>query len=83
MLKQLKLNEHIAVLRIFYILNAMNHCELGDRERRYRNAPTPRFQRSGFGRDWEIFEGIFEMKSQIQKVLFHIFQQNYNRFGLE
>ena len=75
MKKQLKPNEHMEVLRIFYILIAMNSCVLDDRERRYSNAHKPGFQRPGFCRDYEIFEGIFEMKNLIHKVLFHKYQR--------
>ena len=55
MKKQLKLNEHMEVLRIFYILNAMKSCDVDKRERRYRNAVIPGFKRPGFGTDYEIF----------------------------
>ena len=74
MKKQLKLNGHMEALRIFYILNAKNSCVLDDRERRYRNDHRPGLQGRGFGRDYDIFELILEMKNQIHKVFFHNYQ---------
>ena len=62
------------VLRILYILNAMNSCELDDRERRYTNTHCPRFQSRGFCRDDEIFDGILNWNNQIHKILFHTYQ---------
>ena len=75
MKKQLKLNEHMEVLWIFYIFNAMTSCVPDDRQLIYRNAHRPGFQRPGFGRDYEIFEGILEMKNQIRKFLFHNYEK--------
>ena len=75
MKKQLKVNGHMEVLRIFYILNGMNSCELDDRERRYRNAHRHGFQRLGFYMHYERFQAILEMKSQFHKVLFQYYQK--------
>ena len=78
MKKQLKLNQNIEELRIFYILNAMRSCALDDREGMYKNDHRLGFQRPWFDRDYEIFEGILEMKRQIQKVVFHHYQNILN-----
>ena len=48
----------------------MNDCDRDDneeRERRYRTARRPAFQRREFGRDYEIFEGILEMKNKFTR----------------
>ena len=78
MKKQLKLIEQMEGLRIFYRLNSMHSCELDDRECIYKNAHRPGFLRPVFGRDYEIFEGILEMKSQIHMVVFHNYQKILN-----
>ena len=52
--------------RIFNILNAMNSCELDERQLRYKSPNSPWFLRPVFDRDYEMFEEILEMKSQIQ-----------------
>ena len=44
----------------------MHSCELDDRECIYKNAHKPGFPRPVFDRDYEMFEEILEMKSQIQ-----------------
>ena len=68
-------DEQMEGLRIFYILNSMHSCEDDDRECIYKNAHTPGFQRPEFGRDYEIFEGILKMKSQIHMVVLHNYQK--------
>ena len=78
MKKQLKLSEHMEGLRIFNILNSIHSCELDDRDCIFKNAHRPGFQRPVFGRDYEIFEGILEMKSRIHMVLFHNYQKTLN-----
>ena len=75
MKKQLKLSEQMEGLRIFYILNSMHSCELDDRECIDKNAHRPGLPRPVFGRDYEIFEGILEMKSRIHMVVFHNYQK--------
>ena len=57
-----------------YIFNPKNSCEPEDTEWISRNAHRPVFQRPGFCRDCEIFEGILEKKNQIRKVLLHNYQ---------
>ena len=64
------MTEYQEVLRIFYILNAYNNSALCDRERTYRNAHRPGFQRPAFDWYYEIFEEISEMKSKIRNGLF-------------
>ena len=61
-------------LKILYILNAMNSCDLDDRELRYKCAHSVGFGRPEYARDYEIFEVILEMKSQIRNVFFDNYQ---------
>ncbi|KAF0143819.1 MAG: hypothetical protein FD143_3415 [Ignavibacteria bacterium] len=65
-------------LTIFFILNSMHSCELDNRECIYKNAHRTWFQRPVFNRDYEIFEGILEMKSRIHMVIFHNYQRILN-----
>ena len=78
MKNQLKLIEHIEGLRIIYILISMHSFVLDDRECIYKNGHRPGFQMVGFGRDYEIFEGILEMKSRIHMGVFHNYQKILN-----
>ena len=78
MKKQLKLSEQMEGLRIFYISNSMHSCELDDRVCIYKNAHRYGFQKPVFVRDYEIFEGILEMKSRIHTFVFHNYQKTLN-----
>ena len=53
----------------------MNSYELDDRECIFKNARRPGFERPVFGRYYEIFEGILEMKIRIHMVVFHNYQE--------
>ncbi|KAF0138561.1 MAG: hypothetical protein FD143_3644 [Ignavibacteria bacterium] len=46
-----------------------------------KSAHRPGFQRPEFGRDYEIFEGILEMKSRIHMVVFHNYQKIQTDLG--
>ena len=63
---------------IISVLNGMNSCELDDRECIYKEAHSLEFQGRGVERDYEIFEGILEMKNQIHMVLFNNYQKILN-----
>ena len=60
---------------IISVLNGMNSCELDDRECIYKEAHSLEFQGRGVERDYEIFEAIFELKSQFPMFAFHSFQK--------
>ena len=75
MKRQLKLSDHVEVLSIIYLLNSMHSCELDDIECIYKDDHRSGFRTLGFDRDYEIFEGILEMKSRIHMVVF----QNYHK----
>ena len=65
-------------LRIFYILNSLHSYELDDTECIYRNDHRSGFTRPEFDRDYEIFEGILEMKILIQMLVFDNYQKILN-----
>ena len=71
MKKQLKLIEHLEGLRTVYILKSMHSCKLDARECIYKNDHRPGLERPGFDRDYELFEGIVEMKIRIHMAVFH------------